>query len=130
MKFIMNQVPYRVLQWKLDYDNIPAQDIEYAESAVIPARGRVMGQAEGRDGRTRLTLNAPGTKVDGARFSGYSAKTRVLHVRVDHSTVPEFWLELDISLDQLEQWLALGGSGGGDQEEEEDDMAQEGSESE
>ena len=45
------------------------------------------------------------SKIDGARLDHYDPETRTVHIRVDHSTHPSFYLELDISLDKLERWL-------------------------
>ncbi len=45
------------------------------------------------------------SKIDGARLDHYDPETRTVHIRVDHSTHPSFYLELDINLDKLEHWL-------------------------
>lgn len=101
-----------------------------AEAAHLPARGRIMGEKSHIYGASTLIQNGPGNKVDGARLFQYDAHRRVVTVRVDHSTIPEFWLELDLPLAQLEAWLgrevAEGERAGADEddedEEEEDSM--------
>ena len=44
-------------------------------------------------------------KIDGARFVDFNQLTRNITIRVDDSNVPGFWLEINLSLDQMEKWL-------------------------
>ena len=44
-------------------------------------------------------------KFDGARLLDFNQLTRNITIRVDDSNVPGFWLEINLSLDQMEKWL-------------------------
>ncbi len=44
-------------------------------------------------------------KVDGARLMSYNSESNTVEIRVDHSETPTFWLEIQLPLDQLKQWI-------------------------
>ncbi len=76
-------------------------------------KGRVTGErlatnkevARGSYGNIK-TIN-PGGCIDSARFAKYDKQRHVVTIRVDDSHVPEFYIELDIPLTQLEEWITL-----------------------
>jgi hypothetical protein len=45
-------------------------------------------------------------EIDGAKLDSYSVETNSVRIRVDDSQNLPFWLEMDLPLDQLAQWLA------------------------
>lgn len=68
---------------------------------TLVARGRIVGESEAGV----MSINA-GAKVDGARLWHLDHDREVAIVRVDHSTIPGFWLELELPLEQFAAWLA------------------------
>lgn len=82
--------------------------------ALPGARGRIvwLDHTAGTYPHTKCNY---ASGVDGARLVVYNTVTRMVTLRVDESSCPEFWLELPIRLDRLERWLgALEGAGEGD----------------
>lgn len=61
--------------------------------------------ASGRIHSSSGAVNGPGNRVDGARLVDYDSEKKTVLVRVDHSTVPEFWLEVVLPLAQLERFV-------------------------
>ena len=87
------------------------------EEIVIPhqlnAHGRTLvGHVEGRAGKR-------GNTVDGARFESYDPETKTIKIRIDDSQVPEFWLEVHFTTEQLDRFMKEF------EEEEEDDDEEE-----
>ena len=64
------------------------------------ARGRIDGEG------LKCRFVAVGNGINGARLLSYDPETRTVVVRVDDSRMPAFWLEVPISLDQLEAFVA------------------------
>lgn len=67
----------------------------------LVARGRIQGETE----EGKRIFNAGG-KVDGARLWHLDQDREVAVVRIDHSSIPGFWLEVELPLDQFSAWLA------------------------
>lgn len=72
----------------------------------LKASGRIEGRVDDEQGVSRWVVNR-GSKVDGARVVEYDSERDVILVRVDHSTIPAFWMELELPAAKLEAWLAL-----------------------
>jgi len=72
-----------------------------AEQAHLPmARGRIMDMTD----KGAIT-NQMG-KVDFARLTEYDPVHQTVRIRVDHSTCPSFWLEVDLPLAKLGAFIA------------------------
>lgn len=74
------------------------EEIHAAEAAHLQG---VRGRIHGHDGQVNKY-----SKVDSARLFSYDPETGTVMVRVDHSEIPEFWLEVPIKMDQLNAWVA------------------------
>jgi hypothetical protein len=78
-----------------------------AEAAHLPhARGHIYTEETKRPGDGLFPtwkVNELG-KIDGARLADFDPETRTVTIRVDHSTHLDFYLELKVGLDQLEQF--------------------------
>jgi hypothetical protein len=85
-----------------------------AEDAHLPARGRVC-DSTGK-------CNAPGNGIDGARLYRWDSARQVVTIRVDHTKLPEIWLEIDLSIAQLEAFL---GAAQGAEDDDNDAMEEE-----
>jgi hypothetical protein len=70
-----------------------------SQAIISQAKGRVMDG----DGN----INKFGV-IDGARIQYYDHESNTLRLRIDDSNVPGFWMEINISLDNLEKWLKPG----------------------
>jgi hypothetical protein len=71
----------------------------------VPYRLKAKGRIEGSDWQGNRTTNAFGV-VDGARLQDVNFELQKVIVRVDHSTIPGFWLEIDLSLATLKTFLS------------------------
>jgi hypothetical protein len=67
----------------------------------LVARGRVHGQKERQDGLGMVQTVKPFGKINGARLETFHPHNKTITIHVDDSTVPEFWLEIDLPLAQL-----------------------------
>ena len=90
--------------------------LSVSEAAYLPqTRGRIMGI--GPNGNH--TVNPYG-KIDGARFIHHDGNNII--IRVDHSTIPEFWMEINFTMDQLKKWMALYSQVPDEQDDEVDEL--------
>ena len=69
-------------------------------SPIRNARGCI----EGPNDRGRSLVNGGG-KINGARFEHYDPDTDTVTIRVDHSGIPAFWLELPFTKAALHKWV-------------------------
>lgn len=67
---------------------------------------RVKGRIEGRNEEGKSIVN-PFGMVDGARLVDYNPGSRILDIRVESTAVPNFWLEIPLPLDQVDQYVAF-----------------------
>lgn len=108
----------------------------HVDGQPIYARGRIYGELAGPRVATAHALGVDlngqplrGTnlfgKIDGARFLHYDPETRSIVVRVDHSEIPEFWLELNFTLDEVNKFVRLSDQDAGacDGDSESDEMS-------
>lgn len=58
-----------------------------------------------KDRTTPVIYNSFG-RIDSARLLEYDPEHKIITIRVDHSETPSFWLQLEIPLDQLNEWLS------------------------
>jgi hypothetical protein len=70
-------------------------DHKEPESTIKNVKGRIMSNNK---------VNSFGV-IDGARFQYYDEETKTVVIRVDHSEIPEFWMDIPIKLDQLQKWI-------------------------
>jgi hypothetical protein len=69
---------------------------EQSEARHLEARGRIYSC----DGKVNKKQ-----KIDGARLLAYDKKTKKLTIRVDHTEILEFWIEIDVSQKQLMEFI-------------------------
>ncbi len=69
--------------------------------AHLRAHGRIRGEDPIA---TTIKYNTRGS-IDGARFFAYNPDTKAITIRVDHSEIPEFWLEVEFTKEKLQEWL-------------------------
>ena len=81
----------------VDIDSLTA--VQEMELAQLNARGRTTSTSR------NVRSPHPGNRIDGAQLQSYDSETRTVRIRVDDSRNLEFWLEIDLPLDQLAQWL-------------------------
>lgn len=62
----------------------------------LDAKGRISGCSV--DGKP---ITNYGAEIDGARLWQYDEDCDSVCIRVDHSTIPEFWMEIKVSPKQL-----------------------------
>lgn len=72
----------------------------------IPLISRRALAARGRVYDSTGKCNAPGNAINGARLYQWDSARQVVTIRVDHTTLPEMWLEIDLPLTQLAGFLA------------------------
>ncbi len=75
---------------------------EAAEKLHLNCNGRVMGH----DDQGKITANGPGYKIDGAKLQSYSVNSRSFIIRVDHTAIPGFWMEIEVPYGQLMNFRA------------------------
>ena len=93
---------------------------EYEQKRRIRAVGRVPQQATSLDVFPLNNDSSPSGSIGvkesplphekrnafRGRFTAVEPGTDMIHIRLDHDHVPEFWSELSFSLEQLKEWLA------------------------
>lgn len=79
--------------------------IKSQELAHLEARGRVLGTRQFSLYPPDIICNTQGV-VDGARLDHYDPAAKTVVIRVDHTGIPDFWLEVELPLDKLRAWLA------------------------
>ena len=82
----------------------------WAEKDTIPpvyaleARGRITKVVYSSDNYQCPVYNMFGN-IDGAKFLTYDARKQILTIRVDHSKIPSFWLEINVPISKLKTWI-------------------------
>ena len=79
-------------------------------ASAIKSRGRIL-EMHDREDDAMAQVAKPNFlgKIDGARFKKYEDSTKTVTIRVDHSTHPSFWMELEFCIPDLEHWLGSQG---------------------
>ena len=83
---------------------------EDAESRHLVANGRISSSTG--------EVNGPGSSVRGARLMSFDSENNTVCLRVDCGQIPEFWLEIELPMGQLLDFVR--------KEEEEDSRVREG----
>jgi len=83
--------------------------VKIAEIGHIEAHGRISGEGAPEPGDNpflgpRRVVNSFGL-IDNARFVYFDPEDRRVKIRIDHSEILEFWMELSFTLEQLEKWI-------------------------
>jgi hypothetical protein len=73
---------------------------EMDRAAITAAKGRILG-----DDRKGVQRWNTGQRIDGAHFKWYTPATRTLGIRVKHSEIPGFWIDLELSMDQIQRFI-------------------------
>ena len=85
-----------------------ARNVEYLHADVLEemteSKLAHLPHARGRVCDSTGKFNATG-RINSARFRSYDQRNRMLTLRLDDSSIPEFWAEVSIPLDQLEAWI-------------------------
>ena len=68
-------------------------------SKISNVKGRII-----KYGEENLTTNIGGC-IDGARLLSYDKDTNKIIIRLDHSTIPSFWIEIPLDLSQISDWI-------------------------
>jgi len=84
--------PAEVAYW-LKRNNVDMAKV--AEQRSLRATGRFYGNINDRKVQD----------VDGARLFYFDEETRTLGIRVEHTQLPDFWLEIHIPMHKLEQFV-------------------------
>jgi hypothetical protein len=89
--------------------NLYRGEMDQEQLGKLVARGRVHGQKELRElGGVRLVQSVnPHQRIDGARLETFHPHNKSITIQVDESSVPEFWLQIDLPLAQLLAWVEL-----------------------
>jgi len=72
-------------------------------SKISNVRGRIEGKII-KDGEESIRTNTGGV-IDGVRLLSYDKDTNKIIIRLDHSTLPSFWIEIPLDLSQLSEWV-------------------------
>jgi hypothetical protein len=83
--------------------------IKAAELAHIPVKGRITGTSLKVDqygvARGCTVVNAHG-KIDSARLCAYDPVEKAIKIRMDHTTIPDFYIEFWLSMAQIMRFVA------------------------
>ena len=73
------------------------------------AKGRIMEQTTYQlDGHSYPIIGVKYNKfgrVDGAKLMSYDSDSDTVTIRVDHSETPSFWLEIQLPVNRLTEWV-------------------------
>lgn len=72
-------------------------------SKISNVRGRIEGRII-KDGEETIRTNIGGV-IDGVRLLSYDKDTNKIIIRLDHSTLPSFWIEIPLDLSELSEWV-------------------------
>ena len=79
--------------------------IRSQELAHLEARGRVLGTRQFSIYPPVIICNSMGM-IDGARLDRFDPAANTVAIRIDHTGIPDFWLEVELPLNKLRAWLA------------------------
>ena len=77
---------------------------QFKDVSEIP---NVTGRIEGRDSLSEYTRVNLGSRIDSVAFSSYNDVTNTVTIRLDHSTIPSFWIEIPLNLTQLSEFVEI-----------------------
>lgn len=72
-------------------------------SKISNVRGRIEGKII-KDGEESIRTNTGGG-INGVRLLSYDKDTNKIIIRLDHTTLPSFWIEIPLDLSQLSEWV-------------------------
>ena len=74
-------------------------------SKISNVRGRIEGKIIKNGEITENSYTNIGGAIDDVRMISYDKYSNKITIRLDHSTIPSFWIQIPLDLSQLAEWV-------------------------
>jgi hypothetical protein len=74
-------------------------------SKISNVRGRIEGKIIKNGEITENSYTNIGGAIDNVRMISYDKDSNKITIRLDHSTMPSFWIEIPLDLTQVAKWI-------------------------